>query len=132
MINDKLKGYFGLCRKAGKMSLGHDAVVTSIKKRNAKLVLTCCDTSQRLKNEMKDECSFDNRNIKYIDTDLNTVTMFKAANSFKIFGDDKVKTRTLYGQFDEEDGVSYWATDRASVQKALDELEIPYVGKVKK
>ena len=69
---------------------------------------------------------------KYIDTDLNTVTMFKAANSFKIFGDEKVKTRTLYGQFDEEDGVSYWATDRASVQKALDELEIPYVGKVKK
>jgi anionic cell wall polymer biosynthesis LytR-Cps2A-Psr (LCP) family protein len=28
---------------------------------------------------------------KYIDTDLNTVTMFKAANSFKIFGDIRLK-----------------------------------------
>lgn len=68
---------------------------------------------------------------KYIDTDLNTVTMIKAANSFKIFGDEKIKTRTLYGQFDEEDGVSYWATDRESVKKVLDELEIPYKGKKK-
>lgn len=68
---------------------------------------------------------------KYIDTDLNTVTMLKAANSFKIFGDDKIKTCMLYGQFDEEDGISYWATDRASVKKALDELEIPYRGKTK-
>lgn len=69
---------------------------------------------------------------KYIDTDLNTVTMLKAANSFKIFGDDKIKTCMLYGQFDEDEGVSYWATDRASVQRALNELEIPYVGKDKK
>ena len=68
---------------------------------------------------------------KYIDTDLNTVTMLKAANSFKIFGDDKIKTCMLYGRFDDEAGVSYWATDRASFHKALDELEIPYKGKVK-
>ena len=68
---------------------------------------------------------------KYIDTDLNTVTMLKAANSFKIFGDDKIKTCMLYGRFDDEAGVSYWATDRASVHKALDDLEIPYKGKVK-
>ena len=67
MISDNLSGFLGLCRKAGKMSLGHDAVVTSVKKRKAKLVITCCDASDRLKNEMKDECSFDNRNIKYID-----------------------------------------------------------------
>ncbi len=49
------------------MSLGHDAVVTSIKKRKAQLVITCCDASERLKKEMQDECSYDNRNIKYID-----------------------------------------------------------------
>lgn len=49
------------------MSLGHDAVITSVKKRKAKLVITCCDASERLKNEMKDECSFQNRNIKYTD-----------------------------------------------------------------
>lgn len=67
MITDNLKGLFGLCRRAGKMSLGHDAVVTSIKKRKAGLVITCSDASERLKREIKDECSFDGRNIKYID-----------------------------------------------------------------
>ena len=71
MISDKLNGLLGLCRRAGKMSLGHDAVITSIKKRKAKLVITCCDTSERLKREMQDECSYDNRNIKYIDVSFD-------------------------------------------------------------
>lgn len=70
MISDRLKGFLGLCRKAGRMSLGHDAVVTAVKKRDARLVIICSDSSQRLKNEMKDECSFDNRNIKCIEADF--------------------------------------------------------------
>ncbi len=70
MITDNLKGLLGLCRKAGKMSLGHDATVTSIKKRKAKLVITCSDASERLKNEMRDECAFQNRNIPYVDADF--------------------------------------------------------------
>ncbi len=72
MINDKLKGLFGLCRRAGKMSLGHDAVVTAIKKRKTYLVITCNDASERLKREITDECSFDGRNIKYIDAPFGT------------------------------------------------------------
>lgn len=67
MIDNKLQGLLGLCRKAGKMSLGHDAVITSVKKRKSKLVITCCDASDRLKREMQDECSYDNRNIRYTD-----------------------------------------------------------------
>ncbi len=62
---------------------------------------------------------------KYIETDLNTLTLLKAANTFKIFGDDKVRTSMLYGKFDDESGVSYWAADEESVNKTLDELEIP-------
>ena len=72
MITDNLRGLFGLCRRAGKMSLGHDAVVTSVKKRKAYLVITCSDASERLKREIKDECSFDGRNIKYIDAPFGT------------------------------------------------------------
>lgn len=64
---------------------------------------------------------------KYIQTDLNTVTMLKAANSFKLFGDDKVRICILYGQFDDSSGVSYWSTDQESVNKSLEELGIPYV-----
>lgn len=71
MISDNLKGILGLCRKAGKISPGHDAAVTSIKGRKAKLVITCCDASQRLKKEIKDECEFDNRNIPYIDASFS-------------------------------------------------------------
>jgi len=63
---------------------------------------------------------------KYIETDLNTLTMLKAANSFKIFGDDKVRSGMLYGAFDDSSGVSYWATNEANVRKSLDELGIPY------
>ena len=33
----------------------------------------------------------------------------------------------LYGKFDDSSGVSYWSADRASVNKSLDELGIPYI-----
>lgn len=62
---------------------------------------------------------------KYIETDLNTITMLRAANSFKLFGDDKIKSCMLYGAFDDSTGVSYWATTEESVNKSLDELGIP-------
>lgn len=64
---------------------------------------------------------------KYIETDLNTVTMLKAANSFKIFGDDKVRSTMLYGKFDDSTGVSYWSVSEADVNKSLDELGIPRI-----
>lgn len=64
---------------------------------------------------------------KYVSTDLNTATMLKAANSFKIFGDDKVKSCMLYGKFADTMGGSYWATTRAEINKSLDELGIPHM-----
>lgn len=64
---------------------------------------------------------------KYVETDLDTLTMLKAANSFKLFGDSTVKSCMLYGRFDDSSGISYWAVDRESVRKSLDELGIPYL-----
>lgn len=64
---------------------------------------------------------------KHISTDVDTLTMLKAANSFKIFGDDKMRTCMLYGEFDDSEGVSYWKADEAAVRKSLDELGIPYI-----
>ena len=64
---------------------------------------------------------------KYIHTDLNTLTMLRAANSFKLFGDDKIRSCMLYGQFDDSSGVSFWDADRKSVNKSLEELGIPYI-----
>lgn len=71
MMTDNLKGLLGLCRRAGKMSIGHDAAVSSIKKRKAFLSITCCDASERLKKEIADECKFQNRNIPYVDANFD-------------------------------------------------------------
>ena len=67
MITNNLNGLLGLCRKACKMAIGHDAVITSIKQGKSKLAITCCDASPRLKKEILDECNFNNRNIKYVE-----------------------------------------------------------------
>lgn len=64
---------------------------------------------------------------KYVDTDLNTLTMLKAANSFKLFGEDKLRSCMLYGKFDDSDGASYWYADKDAVNKSLDELGIPRI-----
>lgn len=71
MMTDNLKGILGLCRRAGKMSIGHDAAVSSIKQRKAFLNITCRDASERLKKEIADECSFQNRNIPYVDAEFD-------------------------------------------------------------
>ena len=64
---------------------------------------------------------------RHVETDMNTLTMIKAANSFKLFGDERVKSGMLYGNFDDTEGISYWATSREEVQKSLDEIGIPYM-----
>ena len=69
-MNNDLKGILGLCRRAGKMSLGHDASVTSIKQRKAFLAITCSDASDRLKKEIAEECGFDSRKTKFLVADF--------------------------------------------------------------
>lgn len=46
-MNDKILSLMGLCRRAGKITLGNDAVIDSINKRKAKLVITASDLSKR-------------------------------------------------------------------------------------
>ena len=66
-MNNQLNGLLGLCRRANKIAMGHDAAITSIKQNKTYLAITCKDASDRLKKEIADECSFNNRNIKYVD-----------------------------------------------------------------
>lgn len=60
-----------------------------------------------------------------VQTDMSTMTMLKALNSIKLFGDGKIKTGTLSGTFADEDDTSYWVTDEESIKNVLKELEIP-------
>ena len=46
-------GFIGICRKAGKLCCGHDAVKESVVKNMAVLVFFSSDASERLKDEMK-------------------------------------------------------------------------------
>lgn len=64
---------------------------------------------------------------RHVETDMNTLTMIKTANSFKLFGDEKVRSGMLYGKFNDTEGISYWATSLEEVQKSLDEIGIPYM-----
>lgn len=80
------------------MSLGHDAAVSSIKKRNAYLAITCRDSSDRLKREIKDECSFDGRDIPYVDAnfDMKELSLCIGSRAGIITIDDKGFAERLY------------------------------------
>lgn len=69
-MTDKLRGLLGLCRRSGKISVGHDATVASVKGGKAFLAVTCLDSSKRLKREIADECAYNGRNVKYADADF--------------------------------------------------------------
>lgn len=63
---------------------------------------------------------------KHIETDMDTMTMLKAANSFKLFGGERVRSEMLYGKFADIKGVSYWQTSPADIERTLTELKIPH------
>lgn len=52
MTDEKsLLSLLGMCRKAGKLSCGHDAAMGSIKTGKASLCILSCDASERLRAE---------------------------------------------------------------------------------
>ncbi|MBQ6381797.1 MAG: ribosomal L7Ae/L30e/S12e/Gadd45 family protein [Clostridia bacterium] len=57
-MTNKLLSLLGLAKKAGRLSLGHDAVMEAIGKRKAVLVLLAADASERLEREMRRELAF--------------------------------------------------------------------------
>ena len=61
-------GFIGLCRKAGKLSCGHDAVKETVIKSTAQLVFLAEDASERLFREMSHACSYNGKNIPIIRT----------------------------------------------------------------
>lgn len=64
-MNDELLGLLGIARRASRLSLGHDAAVTSINKGKAKLCLLSADASERLEKEFNHILS-NKKNIKLI------------------------------------------------------------------
>ncbi len=65
-MNHKELSLLGLCRKADKLSMGHDSSVAAIATGRAKACLLCEDASERLKNEFVRAVNYNNRNVPLI------------------------------------------------------------------
>lgn len=62
----------------------------------------------------------------YVHTDMDFITMIRAANCLRIFGDSGLKTASLKGDFYETPNASYWRTNTRLINETLDELGIPH------
>lgn len=80
-MNDKFLSLLGMARKAGRLSLGHDAVINSVVKNKAKLCVLSGEASARLQNEISHACNFENKNIPLILTNYTLVELSTAIGS---------------------------------------------------
>ncbi|MBQ1992122.1 MAG: ribosomal L7Ae/L30e/S12e/Gadd45 family protein [Clostridia bacterium] len=63
MNNDKLLSFLGLCRRAGKMTIGNDAVVDAIINGESQLILLVSDISARTEKTVTEVAQSNNISI---------------------------------------------------------------------
>ena len=100
-MNDSALSLLGLCRKAGKLSLGHDACKAALNAGGASLCVICSDASKRLNEEIS--ALAENAGVKIFDVsysmlDIKNATNFKAA-VFTV--DDEGFAKTLIKKFND-------------------------------
>ncbi len=81
-MNDSALNLLGLCRKAGKLSLGHDACKSALNTGAAELCVICSDASERLKEEISslaEKAEVKIFDVNYTMLDIKNATRFKAA-----------------------------------------------------
>lgn len=81
-MNDSFLSLLGLCRKAGKLSLGHDACKQSLKNGGAQLCVICADASERLDGEISflaQDAGVTLYGVDYNQLDIRQATGFKAS-----------------------------------------------------
>ena len=81
-MNDSVLNLLGLCRRAGRLSLGHDACKQAINSGKAKLCIICSDASERLSDEISGLAQAHNKtvyDVKYTMLDIKQALSFKAA-----------------------------------------------------
>jgi len=103
-VNDKFLNLLGMARRGGKLSLGHDAAISSIVKNKAKLCIISSEASERLKKEMSHACSFEDKNIPILITKYETLELSKAIGSKAavITVDDEGFAKTLQIRYNED------------------------------
>lgn len=81
-MNDSALSLLGLCRKAGKLSLGHDSCKAALNAGAARLCIICSDASDRLKEEissLSEKAGVRTFDVSYSMMDIKYATNFKAA-----------------------------------------------------
>lgn len=81
-MNDSALNLLGLCRRAGRLSLGHDACKQSLNSGKAKLCIICCDASERLYDEISGLAKAHNitvYDVRYTMLEIKQALSFKAA-----------------------------------------------------
>lgn len=77
-MNSKFLSLLGMARRAGKLSLGHDAAKGALVSNKATLCILSSDTSERLKSEFRGLCESDTRSVPIIIADS---TMFELGHA---------------------------------------------------
>lgn len=81
MLEQKALSLLGIARRAGRLSLGHDAAEEAIVKNRACLCLCCADASERLQREMRHACSYAHKSIPYRTTTIPMALLSQAIGS---------------------------------------------------
>lgn len=74
MNNDKLLSFLGLCRRAGKMTIGNDAVVDAIINGESQLILLVSDISARTEKTVTEVAQSNNISIVKLTKDKEQVS----------------------------------------------------------
>ncbi len=77
-MNEKFLSLLGMARRAGKLSLGHDAAKGSLVSGKAKMCILSCDTSERLQNEFKNLSNTQGKDIPIFTVEC---TMFELGHA---------------------------------------------------
>ena len=81
-MNDSALSLLGICRKAGRLSLGHDACKQSLNGGTAQLCVICSDASERLEEEitfLAQKAGATLYGVDYTQLDIRQATGFKAS-----------------------------------------------------
>ncbi len=100
-MNDSALSLLGLCRRAGKLSLGHEACKSALNAGAARLCVICADASPRLNEEISalaEKAGVRVFDVSYTMLDIKNATSFKAA-VFTV--DDEGFAKTLINKFND-------------------------------
>lgn len=78
MDSKKFLSLLGMCRKASKLSCGHDGAIGALRSKSAKLCILSSDSSPRLREEIERETEYSKRKIPIIQIQSDMYEIGKA------------------------------------------------------